>query len=428
MGTYTRLDGTVEIIPLKKPVSATVQVPGSKSYTNRALIMAALTPGPVVLQNPLYSEDTEAMVGCLQTLGLQIATKPDQIIVQGDMRCVEDKHYELFARDSGTTARFLLALLCTVPGVKILQGNPRLNERPIGDLVDALRALGARIEYGDREGGLPVKITSSTLSGTCVHLKGDRSSQFISALLLIAPALSQGLTLHVTGSPLSKPYIDMTVRCMEEGGVKVDMLENGRYEIPAHSSYQKKQYLIEGDYSSAGYFFAIAALTQSTLVVENLNPHSVQPDRKFLEILARMGNPVTLRENGVCIEGKQILSLDVAMEDCPDQVMTMAVLAAFAKGVTRIAGVRSLRDKETERVFALKKELGKMGIRTEDTRDTLTIYGGSPRAATIATYNDHRMAMAFAVAGLHVPGTVICHPEVVKKTFPNFWDVLRSVG
>jgi 3-phosphoshikimate 1-carboxyvinyltransferase len=418
------LDGKLEITPLKKPVCVKLRMPGSKSYTNRALIMAALTKGPVCLKNPLYSEDTEAMIGCLQTLGLKIEREPNQIIVHGDIGCIEDKNYQLFAHDSGTTLRFILALLCIVPGVKIIQGSKRLNERPISDLVDALQELGAKIEYCEKQGQLPVKVKTSTLPGSSVHLKGDMSSQFCSALLLISPYLLKGLTIHITSPLISTPYIDMTLSCMQEWGVNVV----GNYFVPGHQSYRKKQYVIEGDFSSAGYFFAIAALTKSTITLENLNPSSVQADRKFLEILAKMGNIVSYEKNGVRVQGKQVLALDVDMQDCPDQVMTMAVLTAFAKGVTKISGVRSLRVKETERVLALKNELGKMGIQTEDTHDTLTIHGGFPRAAKIDTYNDHRMAMAFAVAGMRLPGLVICHPEVVNKTFPSFWEVLRSLG
>ncbi len=404
-----------------------IKIPGSKSYTNRALIMASLSKGSTCLKNPLYSDDTKAMIGCLRTLGLEIETTADQILVHNDISCIKDKNYQLFAHDSGTTVRFLLALLCLVPGVKTIQGNKRLNERPIKDLVDSLRELGALIEYCHKEDQLPLKISSSTLPFHSVHLKSDISSQFCSAILLISPYISKGVTLQITGPLISKPYIDMTLACMEEWGVMVTEKEEGGYFIPAHQCYQKKQYIIEGDFSSAGYFAALAVLTKSTITLENLNPSSLQADRKFFTILAKMGNVINYEENRVVIQGKQILPIDINMENCPDQVMTMAVLAAFAKGVTKISGVRSLRVKETERVVALKTELGKMGIQTEDTHDTLTIYGGSPHAAEIDTYNDHRMAMAFAVASLHLPGILIHHPEVVNKTFPEFWTCLRSL-
>jgi len=416
-----------EVASLKEPVTATIETPGSKSYTNRALVMAALTKGPVTLYNPLYSEDTEAMIACLRTLGLQIETLPDRIIVYDDISVIQNKSYELFAKDSGTTIRFLLALLCLTSGIKIIRGNARLNERPIKDLVDALRLLGAKIDYLEKEGEPPLKIHSSALHlGSEIIIDASMSSQFFSALLMIAPFLN-GLKIRLRGGLISRPYVDMTIHAMHEWGVDVLQMESGGYYIPYGQHYQKNQYVIEGDFSSAGYFFAIAALTQSTIILKNLTPHSAQADRKFLNILAQMGNEVSMSDHGITIIGKQILPLSLDMEDCPDQVQTMAVLAAFAKGITNISGVRSLRLKETERVQALKNELAKMSIKTEDTHDTLTIYGSDPRAATIDTYGDHRMAMAFAVAGTKLPGMKIRHPEVVNKTFPTFWNKLRSL-
>jgi len=400
-----------------------VRVPGSKSYTNRALIMAALTKGAVTLESPLYSDDTEAMIRCLTTLGIAMDRTPDQIVVHGDVASITDGTYHLYAADSGTTVRFLLPLLCITPGIKILGGSPRMNERPIKDLVDALRELGAKIEYCDKEDQLPVKVTSSSLTGHHVRIKSDLSSQFCSGLLLIAPYFSEGLTIEIVGSLISKSYVDMTVRCMRDWGVEVP----GNYEIPPGQKYTKEQYVIEGDYSSAAYFFALAALTQSTIVVENLEPASSQADRGFLSILEKMGNFVTYEGKGIRVEGKQVAPLDVDMEDCPDQVMTLAVLAAFAPGVTRITGVRSLRLKETERVVALKTELQKMGIRTEDTHDTLTIFGADPKPAAIETYNDHRIAMAFGIARVRLPEIEILHPEVVSKTFPTFWMQLQEL-
>lgn len=417
----------LKMTPLKEPLIATVCMPGSKSYTNRALIMAALTKTPVSLKNPLYSDDTEAMIGCLRALGLKIETNSDQIIVHDHIGSIGDRNYQLFAHDSGTTVRFMLALLCIVPGIKIIQGSKRLNERPIKDLVDGLRQLGAYIEYEEEEGQLPVKVSSSTLSGDYVHLKGDISSQFCSAILLISPYISKGLTIDMAGSLISKSYVEMTISCMQSWGVNVIASEDKGYFVPGHQSYRQQESVIEGDFSSAGYFFAIAVLTKSTITLGNLPFSSIQADRKFLTILAQMGNIVSYEANQICIQGKQILPMEVDMEDCPDQVMTMAVLAMFAKGVTKISGVRSLRVKETERVVALKNELKKMGIHAEDTYDTLTIYGGDPNGAEIDTYNDHRMAMAFAVAGMHLDGVTICHPEVVNKTFPTFWEVLRSL-
>lgn len=416
----------LEVAAFEKSVTATIEIPASKSYTNRALVMAALTKGPVTLYNPLYSEDTEAMIGCLRTLGLRIETLPTQAIVYDDISIIQNRSYELFAKDSGTTIRFLLALLCLTSGIKVIRGNARLNERPIKDLVDTLRQLGAKIDYLEKEGQAPLKIHSSTLwLGSEATINASMSSQFFSALLMISPFLD-GLKIHIGSELISRPYIDMTMHAMHEWGVDVLRMEDGSYHIPRGQHYRENQYVVEGDFSSAGYFGAIAALTQSTITLKNLNPRSMQADRKFLTILARMGNEINVNDQGITIIGKQIIPLSLDMEDCPDQVQTMAVLAAFAKGVTNISGVRSLRVKETERVQALKNELAKMGIKTEDTHDTLTIYGGDPYPAIIDTYGDHRMAMAFAVAGTKLPGMKIRNPEVVNKTFPLFWDTLRG--
>jgi 3-phosphoshikimate 1-carboxyvinyltransferase len=417
----------LEITALKKLATAIIEIPGSKSYTNRALVMAALTKGSVTLYNPLYCEDTEAMTTCLKTLGLKVETLPDQITVHDDISIIQNKSYELFAQDSGTTIRFLLALLCLVPGTKMIKGNVRLNERPIKDLINSLRLLGAKIEYLESNGQPPLKIHSSALySGATVTIDASMSSQFLSALLMIAPCLN-GLNIRLSGPLISKPYVDMTTRTMREWGITILPMKDGGYLIPTGQQYIKNQYVIEGDYSSAGYFFAIAALTQSTITLKNLNPNSAQADRQFLNILAKMGNKIKMSDHEITIMGKHIIPQTVDMTDCPDQVQTMAVLAAFAKGVTKISGVRTLRLKETERVQALKNELTKMGIKTEDTLDTLTIYGGEPHPALIETYGDHRMAMAFAVAGTKLSGMKIQNPEVVNKTFPTFWDKLRSL-
>lgn len=400
-------------------------IPGSKSYTNRALIMASLTRGIVTLHHPLYSEDTEAMIACLRALGLRIETLSDKMIVYDDISSVCDSSWELFARDSGTTMRFLLPVLCLVPGTKILQGSNRLNERPIQGLVDALRRLGAHIEYLEKEGQAPLKIHPSSLrEGSHLPIDGSVSSQFLSAMLMVAPLLG-GLTMQVHDTLISQPYSEMTIQMMRSWGIEILHQQDKTYYIPPGQHYNKTDYSIEGDFSSAGYFFAIAALNQSSITVSNLNPDSIQADRHLLRILEKMGNEVKFTSDGITLVGKQVIPLTLNMEDCPDQVQTLAVLAAFAKGTTIISGVRSLRVKETERVQALMTELGKMGIKTEATHDTLTIYGGVPHAASIDTYGDHRMAMAFAVASTKLPGMQIRHPEVVNKTFPGFWDQLR---
>ncbi len=415
------------ITPLSKPVSVTIEIPGSKSYTNRALLLAAMTPEIVTLQNHLLSDDTEAMMECLQTLGIQITATAKSVIVSSNYRQIKNMPYILNARISGTTLRFLLPFCALIPGVKTIGGEDGLNKRPIAPLVQALADLGTQIAYVDKEGFPPLKISSSQLKTHEVTMQGEISSQYFSALLMAAP-LANGLTIKVAGQQISKPYIDMTISSMADFGVKVSNHDYQVYEIAPGQAYSASNYTIEGDYSSAGYLFAIAALTKSTITLTNLNPHSAQADRKLLDVLSSMGNVITSDDRSVTIQGAGIKAQTINVISFPDQAQTLAVLAAFAKGSTVLKGVQSLRVKETERVVALQQELAKMGIKTEATHDTLTIHGGNPKPATIDTYGDHRMAMSFAIAGSVLPGMIINQPDVVAKTFPTFWKVVQDIG
>lgn len=403
-----------------------ITIPGSKSYTNRSLLLAALAKGTVKIINPLESSDTRVMIHCLKKLGIKITEKKGSIEVLNDISSIKNKHFDLDANESGTTIRFMLALSTIIPGIKILQGQAGLNKRPIGDLVEGLKQLGAKIAYLEKEGFPPVKVLSSKLNPGTIRIKGSISSQFISAILMIAPLIGE-VKLDITGSQISKPYIDMTIDTMKQFGVKVENENYQKYVIRANQKYQAKKHVVEGDVSSASYFFAIAALTKSEITVKNINPKSIQADMKFLKILEKMGNIVKSGKNDITVIGQNIKPVSVDMQDCPDQVQTLAVLAAFAKGKTKITGVQSLRVKETDRVFALKKELKKMGISSSSTKTSLTIYGGNPKPAIIDTYGDHRMAMAFAVAANLLPDIKIKDPGVVNKTFPDFWKKLNSI-
>lgn len=417
----------LKINPLYNPTNATVSVPGSKSYTNRSLVLAALTVGKVTLRNPLYSDDTIALIDCLKTFGIKIIAFPEKIEVIGDITQVNNKNYQLNAKLSGTTIRFILALACIIPGVKKIYGDKRLNERPIKELIEGLQQLGADIQYLEKDGFPPILIKSSKLNSGTARLKGDISSQYFSAILMIAPLVGN-IEIDVTGNQISKPYIDMTIDTMNKFGVKVKNENYKKYIVTKTQTYKADSYLIEGDYSSAGYFFAIAALTKSEITVKNLNPDSKQADIKFLQILEKMGNKVVKGEDFITVSGTGIKPVKVNMQNFPDQAQTLAVLASFAKGKTIINGVRSLRVKETERVYALEAELLKMGIKTKSSNDQLIIYGGDPSPANIHTYNDHRMAMSFAIAGSYLSGMVIENTEVVTKTFPEFWEKLNSIG
>lgn len=417
----------VHIRPLRGPVEAVVAIPGSKSYTNRALLLAALAGGTVTVRNPLVSDDTHAMIACLRELGFRCAFKEDVLEVSGDVASVRDAEYLLNANLSGTTIRFILALSAIVPGTKTVIGRGRLNERPIAHLVEALAQLGGKIEYVGQKGYPPLRVLSSSLRKGKVTMKGTISSQFLSALLMIAPKVGE-IEVQVEGEQISKPYIDMTIEGMKKFGVDVEHERYLRYRVAGGQQYQAGEYVVEGDVSSASYFFAIAALTGSRITLTNMNPASLQADIRFLKILEDMGAEVMRGQNEITVKGAGVKAVDVDMENCPDQAQTLAVLAAFAKGTTRITGVRSLRVKETERVAAIEKELAKMGVLTESDEDTIVIHGGAPHAAAIDTYGDHRMAMAFAVAATKLAGMTINDPDVVSKTFPRFWDALRSIG
>lgn len=418
---------SVKITPLREPAHGRISIPGSKSYTNRALLLAALTGGTVKIKNPLVSDDTHAMIACLRELGIKCSFKGEYLEVSGNLASVAERAYNLNANLSGTTIRFILALASIIPGEKTIRGRGRLNERPIAHLVESLLQLGASIEYVEKKGYPPVRVLSSKLNSGIVRIKGTVSSQFLSALLMVAPRVGE-LTIEVDGEQVSKPYIEMTIDGMREFGVVVTNENFTRYTVDAPQKYRADSYKVEGDVSSASYFFAIAALSKSTLTLTNLNPRSVQADMKFLKILEKMGSHISYGEDEITIEGAGVTALSVDMQDCPDQAQTLAVLAAFAPGETTIKGIQSLRIKETERVVALERELAKMGIKTESTKDTLVIHGGNPKAADIDTYGDHRMAMAFAVASTVLPGIRINDPDVVRKTFPHFWMRLESIG
>jgi len=417
----------LKLIPLAEPAVASVAIPGSKSYTNRALLIATLTGGTVKIKNPLVSEDTHAMISCLRELGIRSSFQGDSLEVSADITKIPDREYQLNANLSGTTIRFLLAFTAIIPGTKMIRGRGRLNERPIAHLVEALKELGGKLEYVDKKGYPPVRVLSSKLNGGTVRMKGTISSQFLSALLMIAPCVGE-IEIEVEGKQVSRPYIDMTIEIMNAFGVSVSQKEYAKYCVAPGQRYKGKGFTVEGDVSSASYFAAIAALTGSTITLNNVNSKTTQADIRFLDILKKMGAEISYKKDSVVVKGAALKPVSVDMEDCPDQAQTLAVLAAFAKGKTTISGISTLRLKETERVVAIEKELAKMGIKTKSTPDSIEIHGGKPKAARIDTYGDHRMAMAFAVAGAKLPGMSINEPDVVLKTFPRFWELLESIG
>lgn len=416
----------IKVHPLVNPIKAKITIPGSKSYTNRALVIASLVSKKVTIENIAICDDTLAMINCLRTLGVKIVKNNQTIQIYGNLQKIENKKYVLDAKLSGTTIRFLLALSTIIPGIKILKGGKSLNKRPVGDLVDALRLLGANIQYLEKEGFPPVKVIFSKLSKSTTVINGTISSQFLSAILMIAP-IANIYDIRIKKQQVSKPYVDMTINIMRHFGVTVRNRNYVSYVIP-RQEYNVTDYSVEGDYSAASYFAGIAALTYSEIILKNLMNPTLQGDFQFMKILERMGNKILVRSNEVKIIGRGVNALSVDMTNCPDQIQTLAVLAAFAKGVTKITGIKTLRVKETDRVRAVTTELNKMGIKTRVTENSLEIFGGNPHNATIETYNDHRMAMSFAIAGTKINGLQINNPDVVDKTFPDFWKRLQDIG
>lgn len=417
-------------------VQAIVRAPGSKSYTNRALLIAALAAGPSRLTFTSPSTDSGALIRALRALGIAIdeerGASPDDrtLTVHGQGGSLPPYTGEIDVGPAGTTMRFLCALCAAIPGSDIvLRGTERMHARPIGDLVEALRELGAHIDYLGTPGCPPLRVHSSTpLAGGNVRMHGSISSQFISALLLTAPLHQGPLTIEIAGDQISKSYIDMTLQNIADFGVSIENEAYQRYHYPAGQRYQARHYPIEGDASGASYLWGIAAVSGGTITVENININSAQGDIRFPELLEQMGCTVTRHERAITVQGaSKLRAIEVDMSLMPDTAQTLAVIAACAQGSTVLRGLSTLRVKETDRIAALHTELSKIGIRAEPGPDFLVVHGGTPHGARIATYEDHRMAMSFALLGTRISGIEIEEPEVVAKSFPDFWRVLGDI-
>lgn len=425
-----------EVIALKAQDSlkdsAVVSLRGSKSYSNRALMMAALGTRPVSLENLSDSDDSKAMVECLEKFGVAFEIDGSTTRVLPPVQGLQPYKGTFDVGPAGTTMRFLTALCAFIEGAEIeLRGSKRMHERPIHVLVDALRSLGADIEYLETEGCPPLRVRGTRVKGTEVSLDGSVSSQYFSAIMLQAPVFSEGLLVKVVGEQVSKSYIDMTLQAVQDFGVSIENHDYNSYLIPASTEFSKERYLVEGDASAASYFWGLAAITGKAISVRNIHRESLQGDVGFAQIMAEMGAQVSYQENAITVRGpadRRLTAVDVDMEQMPDTAQTLAVVAAFAEGVTSIRGLQTLRVKETDRIHALETELGKAGIKTTATEDTISIYGGTPSALSVATYHDHRMAMSFALLGARVEGVEIEDPMVVTKSFPDFWEVLHDMG
>jgi 3-phosphoshikimate 1-carboxyvinyltransferase len=420
----------LEIQP-RGPLEARVEVPGSKSDTNRALVLAALARGESELLGALDADDTSAMRDCLAGLGVAIEERePTRWRVHGCGGALAAPRQGLDVRASGTTARFVTAVATLAPGTTRIDGTARMRERPIDDLVHALRELGATIEIEGQRGCPPLRVQGGGLRGGRATIDASRSSQYVSAILLVAPYAELDLELHLKcGVLVSRPYVDLTLRAMRSFGAEAGWRGDAELFVRAGLGYRGRAYRIEPDASSAAYVFTAAAVAGGRVRVPGLPADSAQPDLRLLDRLAEMGCRVSRRGDEVELAGPtgKLRALDVDMNESPDAVVALAVACLFADGPSTIRNVAQLRLHETDRLAALETELRRLGARAEAGPDWLRVEPGPLHGAEIETYDDHRMAMSFALAGLRVPGVAIRDPACVAKTWPDYFSMLERL-
>jgi 3-phosphoshikimate 1-carboxyvinyltransferase len=414
--------------PRTGSVDLVLTAPPSKSYTHRALIIGALGRGTTTLLQPLFAQDTRLTTNALRMLGVPVAVHPDYILITGcNGRFPTENITVLNLDNSGTSLRLLtsLALLCRHP--VILTGSPRMQERPIGPLAQALLSLGGTIDYLKNEGYPPLKV-SGQLHGGSVVVDGTISSQFISSLLIAAPYAETELEVVIPSPPASQSYLDITLDVMQMFGANVTRDGYARFRVSNRRPYAGRTYTIEGDYSSASYLFAIAAVCGGRVTVKNLVPDSVQGDRRFLDALRLMGCTVTHSGNAVTVERNgDLQGITFDMSSSPDTVQTLCMVAAMATTPTTITGIGHLKFKESDRITRTAERLQALGGNVRAGDDRITIHPAPLHGGSINPDNDHRTAMSFAVLGLGIGGITITVAECVSKSFPGFWDILGGV-
>ncbi len=417
------------IKPIKK-IHAAVRVPGSKSYTQRALVAAALAKGQSFIRGALVSEDTEHLMNALSLLGSTIRRQGGELSIQGTGGELTTPSGPIYLGNNGTGLRLLTGTVCLGHGTFLLDGNSRMRQRPIQALVDALKNIGGEAVCMEGNGCPPVQVRATGLAGGKAVLSGGLSSQYLSALLLAAPYARRDTEIEVQGMLPSRPYVQMTLDVMARFGVEVLAPHDNTFFVKAPQAYRAREYGVEGDASSATYFMAAAAICGGTVRISNIHPDSVQGDIRFADVLESLGCGVTTSGNGVAITGPLSNHGDLCLDlqDMPDMVPALAVVSAFRRGKTILKNIGHLRIKESDRIAALTRELRKIGAKAEEKADEMIVQGIATRAAEIECYSDHRIAMSFAIAGLAIAGVAIKDPDCVRKSFPDFWEKLESLG
>ena len=414
-----------------RSVNGEISLPGSKSMSNRVLLLAALANGATEVRNLLASDDTTHMLNALRTLGAGVALSDDgaRCQVTGLGGAFPAGEATLFMGNSGTTMRSLCAALCAGSGRYTLTGEPRMLERPIGDLVDALRQVGARIEYAGAEGYPPLRIDARGLAGGNVRIRGNISSQYLTGMLMAAPMSLAPLTIEVEGELVSKPYIDMTIDVMRRFDVEVERNDYERFRLPGGQRYESPgSILVEGDASSASYFLSAAAISGGAVRVNGVGGDSIQGDIAHADVLRDMGAIVSRGADWIEVSRGELTGIDADLNHMPDAAMTVAVTALFAKGETTIRNIHNWRVKETDRLAAMATELRKVGAEVVEGADYIRIKPPAQiRQATIDTYDDHRIAMCFSLAALGNASITINDPDTVSKTFPDYFERMQQI-
>lgn len=414
--------------PVDGPIVGEIRPPGSKSYTNRALPLAAVARGTSTITNALESDDVDAMLGALQSLEVAFSfdRSENRIVIQGSGGPFPAKSATLNLVNSGTSLRFLAAIVASGRGTFILDGNERMRERPVGDLLDGLRQLGVDARCLKAEGFPPIELVTNGLSGGQVAVNAEVSSQYLSGLLMAAPLAKGPVEIHLRSGLVSKPYVAMTLETMKAFGVSVDRSEENVFRI-SPQRYIGCEYDVEPDASAAGYWFAAAAITKGRVTVQGLGRRSIQGDLGFVRVLERMGCVVKQTDDSTTVIGGDLHGGEFDLHDMSDMVPTLAAVACFANGQTTIRNVANVRVKESDRIAAMATELGRLGVKVDEFADGLTITPSLMTGAPVSTYDDHRIAMSLALIGLKVPGVLVSDPQCVRKTYPDFWRDLETL-
>ncbi|MDB9741733.1 3-phosphoshikimate 1-carboxyvinyltransferase [Akkermansiaceae bacterium] len=425
---------SITLDPIRQ-IDGTINLPGSKSMSNRALLLAALAEGTTEIKNLLDSEDIQHMLNALTKLGVEYELSADKTVCKlkgngGALQYKEDDIAELYLGNAGTAMRPLCAALCLGTGTFDLTGEPRMSERPIDALVDSLRQMNCKIEYLTVEGFPPVRIKAKGLKGGEVSIDGAISSQFLTALLMASPLAKQDTTIKIIGELVSKPYIDITLHMMKQFGVEVVNESYQVFHVKGNSNYKSPEtFLVEGDASSASYFLAAGAIKGGNVKVTGIGKNSIQGDILFAKVLEDMGAPVQWGEDYISISKGELKGVDQDMNHIPDAAMTIATAALFAEGTTTIRNVYNWRVKETDRLFAMATELRKLGVEVIEGEDYISVTPASPlKHATIDTYNDHRIAMCFSLVALSDTPVTINDPKCTAKTFPDYFEKLSTIS